>query len=106
MLITGINPINNDLIDLQINASSKIVKGNYSNTNNLPVLVNYGIGVPSSTLITEEYQTDVNKYNSTTIIITSLSDTKIEGTFSARLTSGDGKLIKTATDGKFNINFK
>jgi len=105
LLITGINPNNNDLIDLEIDASSKIVKGNYSNDVNLPVLVNYGVGNPSKA-ITEEYQTNGTKINSTAIAITSLSDTKIEGTFSAILDGGSGKPLKTATSGKFNITFK
>lgn len=106
MLITGINPTNNDLIDLQINTISKIVKRKYSNANNFAVTINYGIGNTSSNGWNEEYQTDVLKDNSTTITITSLSGTKIEGTFSATLIGTVGKPGKTVTDGKFNINFK
>jgi len=45
----------------------------------------------------------VNGNYLTTVKITSINSTNIQGTFTAQLLYTDGKTVKTVTDGKFNV---
>ena len=54
------------------------------------------------------YSSDVSGTYSSSVVITSLSKTNVQGTFTGTLTLslGSGATTKAITDGKFNVNFK
>jgi len=93
-------------LSLTVDGTSPITTGTYtlnatSPTTDLPGLA-YAVG---SSLV---YGSDISGTNSTTVVITSLSKTNVQGTFSGMLTLqlGTGATTKTVTNGKFNVNFK
>jgi hypothetical protein len=93
-------------LSLTIDGSSAITTGTYSltstvNTTNLPAIT-FSQG---SSLV---YSSDISGVDPTTIVITTLSNTNIQGTFSGTLllAVGAGAATKAITDGKFNVNFK
>jgi hypothetical protein len=89
-------------INLSINQS--VTKGSYTSGNDAVGLVSitYNSG-PFSLANLHAYSTDVSS-NQTTVIITALSGSNVQGTFSGKLT-GQG-LTKTVTNGKFNLALK
>jgi hypothetical protein len=97
-----------DGIGITIESNSTIVKGSYNNagTNNsgfTSILYSKG---PSLLIDPNIYTTDVNGNYPTTITITSMSNTNIQGTFSGQLLFKDGKTVKSVTNGKFNLDIK
>ena len=93
-------------LSLTVDGASPISTGTYNlgasgNTTDLPSLA-YTQG---TSLI---YGSDITGTYSTSIVITSLSKTNVQGTFSGTLTLtlGTGATTKKITDGKFNVNFK
>jgi hypothetical protein len=93
-------------LSLTVDGTSPITTGTYSlgssgNTADLPG-ISYAQG---SSLV---YGNDITGVYSSSIVITSLSKTNVQGTFSGTLTLtlGSGANTKTVTDGKFNVNFK
>jgi hypothetical protein len=93
-------------LSLTVDGPTAITTGTYSlgpavNTTNIPA-ISYTQG---SSLI---YLTDVTRTYSSSIEITSLSQTNVQGTFTGTLTlaTGSGATTKAITDGKFNVNFK
>lgn len=53
------------------------------------------------------FNTDLSGKNITTIAITAISSTNVQGTFSGTLVSYlDGAITETVTNGKFNVNIK
>ena len=53
------------------------------------------------------YESDITGTYSSSIVITTLTKTNIQGTFTGTLTLqlGSGEATKAITDGKFNVNF-
>lgn len=95
-----------DLISLTLNTNNTIVKGDYTNngSNGVTSIV-YSKGV--STLANPNfYATDVNGIYLSTITITAISNTNVQGTFSGKLVFTDGKTTKSVTDGKFNVSIQ
>jgi len=93
-------------LSLTVDGASPITTGTYNlgssgNTADVPA-IGY---IQGSSLIYEE---DITGAYSNSIVITSLSKTNVQGTFSGtlKLTLGSGANTKTITDGKFNVNFK
>lgn len=93
-------------LSLTVDGPSAITTGTDSitatgNTPNLPAIA-FSEG---SSLV---YSTDASGSNPTTIVITTLSKTNIQGTFSGTLilAVGSGAATKVITNGKFNVNFK
>jgi hypothetical protein len=106
LIISGSNSSasGSDLISLTLNTNNTIDKGDYTNngSNGVTSIV-YSKGV--STLANPNfYATDVNGVYLSTITITSISNTNVQGTFSGKLVFPDGKTTKMVTDGKFNVN--
>lgn len=108
LLITATNGTAKDAdgISITINSNSSIAKAVYVNTSStsFPSLL-YSKGSFSLTN-PNYYTTDVHGNNLTTIVITSLTSTNIQGTFSGKLVLANGSTIKSVTDGKFNVNFQ
>ena len=97
-----------DVLTITLNTNSKITTGTYSNaasSNNGFVSILYQKG-PQSLASPNVYASHVNGNYLTTVKITSISNTDVQGTFSAQLVYTDGKTIKTVTDGKFNVAIK
>jgi len=93
-----------DLISLTLDTNNTIANGDYTNngSNGVTSIV-YSKGV--FTLANPNYYaTDVNGIYPSTIKITSVSNTNVQGTFSGKLVFPDGKTTKSVTDGKFNVN--
>ena len=93
-------------LSLTVDGTSPITTGTYNfgpsgTTTDLPALA-YSQG---SSLLYEE---DITGAHENSIVITSLSKTNVQGTFSGTLTLmlGSGPQTKTVTNGKFNVNFK
>lgn len=108
--ITGTNgsATGSDGMSITINSNNTIAKGNYTNSGNnnsgfTSILYSKG---PFSFINPIIYVTDVNGTYPSTVTITSISSTNIQGTFSGNLVFRDGKTIKSVTDGKFNVNIK
>ena len=93
-------------LSLTIDGTSPIATGTYSidasgNTTDLPAMsFSQGTSVV--------YSTDLSGANSSSIVITSLTKTNVQGTFTGTLTLtiGSGAATKAITDGKFDVNFK
>jgi hypothetical protein len=87
-----------------------IAKGTYtlaSSKNNTPiwVYVDYEDYEPNTNIPDQPYITDPNGIQPTTVTITSISSTNVQGTFSGTLVySQGGSGTKTVTNGKFNVN--
>lgn len=108
LTISGISSLSGSApeLSLTVDGTSPVTAGTYtlsssSNTTDLPAM-SYSQG---STLVYEE---DITGAQTSTIVITSLSKTNVQGTFSGTLTLmlGSGPQTKTVTNGKFNVNFK
>ncbi len=103
LLIYGSNgsATNADLIKITLNLNQTIVKGSYTSGSDavgfVSILYQHG---PYSIVNPYDYTTDPAG-NQTTVVITSITDTNIQGTFSGKLVSGSA--IKTVTNGKFNL---
>ncbi|WP_426671551.1 hypothetical protein ACPPVU_09960 [Mucilaginibacter sp. McL0603] len=97
-----------DSMAITIESNNTLAKGSYTNasTNNssyVSVLYNKG---PFSLAHPSYYTTDVNGAYPTTVTITSMSSTNIQGTFSGKLLFTDGTTVKNVTNGKFNLTIK
>jgi hypothetical protein len=90
-----------DVLSITMITGQAIVKGSYTSGNNSVGLVSiqYSDG-PFSAANFNSYATDPNG-NATTVVITSLTSTNVQGTFSGRLVYGSAS--KTVTNGKFNL---
>jgi hypothetical protein len=93
-------------LSLTVDGASPITTGTYSigpsgYTADLPAM-SYSQG---TSLV---YSTDVSGADSSSIVITTLTKTNVQGTFSGTLTLsvGSGAATKVITDGKFDVNFK
>ena len=93
-------------LSLTVDGSSAITTGTYSlplsgTATDLPA-ISFSQG---TTLV---YESDVSGTDSTSIVITTLTKTNVQGTFSGTLTLqlGSGAATKVITDGKFDVNFK
>jgi hypothetical protein len=110
LLISGSNGsgTSSDSMGITIESNNTIVKGSYTNasTNNssyVSVLYNKA---PFSLSNPNIYSTDINGTYPTTVTITSMSSTNIQGTFSGKLLFKDGTTVKNVTNGKFNLTIK
>ena len=95
-----------DIIGMTIESNGTIVKGSYSNSavNNstfTSMLYTKGPFLLSDPNI---YSSGVNGNYPTTITITSMINTNIQGTFSGKLLFKDGTTVKSVTNGKFNLD--
>ncbi len=86
-----------------------ITKGTYTiaNAKNTPpvwVQLNYGYYDPASNGPDQPYITDPNGIQPTTITITSINSTNVQGTFSGTLTYPQNNAsTKTVSNGRFNV---
>ncbi len=95
---------NADGMSIVLNLNNSITNQAYTNTGNFgEVSVTYVKG-PTSFVNPNAYSTDPNGTYLTTVTITSLSNTNVQGTFSGQLLFSDGKTVKSVTNGKFNVN--
>jgi hypothetical protein len=94
-------------INISVSSIPAIVKGSYSldpgNSGTLPVG-----GATSITYVSrgEKFLPSQNATSKNLITITSLSSTKVEGTFYVVLSEGTPSTDKTITNGKFNVSIK
>jgi hypothetical protein len=107
LLISGSNGsgTGSDSMAITIESNNTIVKGNYINTGSDFISVLYNKG-PFSLSNPNTYSTDINGTYPTTVTITSMSSTNIQGTFSGKLLFKDGTTVKNVTNGKFNLTIK
>jgi hypothetical protein len=94
-----------DVLSITLTTNNTITTGTYTNAPNSNdgfVSILYTVG-PFSLTNPDEYTSDVNGNYLTTVKITSISSTNIQGTFTAQLLYSDGKTVKNVTDGKFNV---
>jgi hypothetical protein len=91
---------------LGVDGTSPVTTGTYKigptgNSTDAPAL---GYSQGSSPV----YEEDISGTYESSVVITSLSKTNVQGTFSGTLTllNGSGPATKTVTNGKFNVNFK
>jgi len=96
-------------ISISIGSQGPIVKGTYtlnsstsSDATSFPDLV-YEANLSGSS--SAEFATDFTGANETTVTITSISSTNVQGTFSGVLV-GDGNTTKSITSGTFNATIK
>ncbi len=92
-------------LSLTVDGTSPITVGTYSigpsgMTTNLPAM-SFAQG---TSLV---YESDATGTYSSSIVITTLSKTNVQGTFTGTLTliTGSGAATKMITDGKFDVNF-
>lgn len=92
------------LVSITIRSASAIAPGiTYTNSGTSGSLIlEYIIGNPA----TGWYITDLNKVYPSTVTITALTSTSIQGTFSGRLLYTDNVTVKTITGGSFNATIK
>ena len=104
--IFGANGANTDADQMSITmvTNNTIITSSYvSGSDNIGLVsIEYNKG-PFSLTNSNTYATDVNGSPST-VVITSLTSTNVQGTFSGRLV--DGSATKTVTNGKFNLPLK
>ena len=93
-------------LSLTVDGPSAVTTGTYSlplsgTVTDLPAL-SFSQG---TTLV---YGSDISGSDSSSIVITTLTKTNVQGTFSGTLTLqlGTGAATKVITDGKFDVNFK
>ncbi len=93
-------------LSITVDGVDTVTTGTYTigpsgSTANLPA-ISFSQG---TTLV---YGTDASGADSTAVVITALTKTNVQGTFSGTLslTVGTGAATKVITDGKFNVNFK
>jgi len=94
-----------DVLSITLTTNNTITTGTYTNAPNSNdgfVSIVYNVG-PFSLVNPNTYTSDVNGNYLTTVKITSINSTNIQGTFTAQLLYTDGKTVKTVTDGKFNV---
>ncbi|MDB4904273.1 MAG: hypothetical protein JWQ63_3554 [Mucilaginibacter sp.] len=109
-LTSGTVPSGSMSINVSSQSLNSIIKGTYtiaSANNNPPVFafLTYGYYDPASSGPDQPYFTDSKGIQPTTITITSISSTNVQGTFSGTLVySQGGTGTKTITNGKFNVN--
>ena len=53
----------------------------------------------------QDYATDINSNNNTSVTISSISSTSVQGTFSGKLTLYGDTTTRTITNGRFNVAF-
>lgn len=108
LTISGATSLNSSetAVSITVDGTSSIAAGTYSigasgNTTDLPGL-SYSQG---STFV---YSTDVTGTYPSSVVITSISKTNVQGTFSGTLILGlgTGATTKSITNGKFDVNFK
>lgn len=108
LTISGASAISSSstVFSLTVDGTSPIVTGTYNigptgNSTDAPALA-YSQGSSFA------YEEDISGTKESAIVITSLSKTNVQGTFSGTLTlmTGSGPATKTVTNGKFNVNFK
>jgi hypothetical protein len=107
LLISGGNGsgTGSDSMAITIESNNTIVKGSYTNAGSDFISVLYNNG-PFSLANPTYYTTDVTGVYPTTVVITSMSSTNIQGTFSGKLLFNKGTTVKTVTNGKFNLTIK
>jgi hypothetical protein len=93
-------------LSLTVDGPSAVTTGTY----NLPI-TGTTTDVPALSFsqgTTLVYSSDVSGTYSSSVVITSLTKTNVQGTFTGTLTLslGSGATTKAITDGKFNVNFK
>jgi len=96
-------------LQLEVNSNSPVTTGTYTinsstsqDATSFP-LIGYYKGIGSSGQLT--YGTDFTGANSSTITITALSSTNVQGTFSGVIINeGGGSDTQTLASGKFNVN--
>ena len=93
-------------LSLTVDGTSPVTTGTYSidatgMTTDLPAM-SFSQG---TSLV---YSTDITGTNPSSIVITTLTKTNVQGTFTGTLTLqlGSGAATKVITDGKFDVNFK
>jgi hypothetical protein len=93
-------------LSLTVDGDTSITTGTYNigpsgYTTNIPAM-SYSQG---TSLV---YESDVTGTYASSIVITTLTKTNVQGTFTGTLTliTGSGATTKAITDGKFNVNFK
>ena len=93
-----------DILTISLSLNQTLTKGSYTSGSNTVGLVSilYQSG-PFSIANLNYYATD-DSANQTTVIITTLTGTNIQGTFSGILVNGNA--TKTVTNGKFNLTLK
>jgi hypothetical protein len=97
-----------DELIITMNTNKAITTGTYSNAPSSTdgfISIFYSKG-PVNALSPNQYTSDVNGAYLTTVKITSISGTNVQGTFNAQLLYTDGKTVKSVTNGKFNVNLK
>jgi hypothetical protein len=106
--ISGISALSANAPELSftVDGPDTVTSGTYSisstgMTDDLPAL-SFSQG---TTLV---YESDISGTYPSSIVITTLTKTNIQGTFTGTITLqlGSGATTKTITDGKFNVNFK
>lgn len=103
---TGSNP---QTMTISIASEVPIVKGTYTLNSSTPSDANSfpQLSYSENTSITNPvgFTTDITGANSSTITITSISSTNVQGTFSGVLLSDqDNTTTKAVTNGKFDVN--
>jgi len=99
---------NAEVLSITVNTNATIATGTYTNSassNSGFISILYSKG-PVNLFTPNEYVSDVNGTYLTTVKVTSISNTNVQGTFSAQLLYTDGKTKMMVTNGKFNVNFK
>ncbi len=97
---------NADALSIFVSSNNKIVTGTYTNIpdssgNFLQIVYLKGaIGTPVT------YNTDYAGTKPSSLTITAISSTSVQGTFSGQLILTNGDSAKTVTDGKFNLKIK
>ncbi|TSJ43139.1 hypothetical protein FO440_02815 [Mucilaginibacter corticis] len=90
-------------IELTVQSNSTIAKGAYHNDLNTQLVIVYT--APDNTPTKYDfYGTELGKYNTCTVTVTSITSTNIQGTFNGQLEwSGPDRTIKSITNGTFNL---
>ncbi|MDB5157659.1 MAG: hypothetical protein JWR50_2366 [Mucilaginibacter sp.] len=108
LFLAGYTNENNiaESIQITISANSSIAKGVYRNDgkNGALRIIYY----PSDYTLAKQnsYITDLSGIYESTVTITSISNSNVQGTFSGQLVLNGGNTVKTISDGKFNVNIQ
>jgi hypothetical protein len=99
---------NAQAISIAIDSENPIVKGTYTlNSSTSPDATSFpqiSYVQSASTTNPVSFTSDITGTNASTITITSISSTNVQGTFNGVLVSDqDGTTTKSVTDGKFNV---
>ena len=95
-----------DVLTINLDTNNTLTTGTYTNApNNGGNLVSivytkgqFSLANPNT------YKSDINGTYLTTVKITSINASNVQGTFTAQLVYTDGKTLKSITNGKFNVN--